>query len=223
MLFSSSCEEESKPDYSYENVVDSTFYCKVTIDDETHIFDNHYRNSEVTLSVGDSILFGFDFHYGNELENSRGRFTITFRKLFALKDLENIYEFEDEWYFDNCLEQHEFLSIFQEENLQYSKIYEEEYQLVEATEGISIRFNGYGETDWLTDFTTLHLDNESIDSFYENAYFNVTNLEILDEENIIIECTFNLEIFSEHSIDDKKNLSNGYFKGYFRNLSTNCR
>ncbi|MBI9056101.1 MAG: hypothetical protein JEY96_19930 [Bacteroidales bacterium] len=221
VLFGSSCEEESKPNYSYENVVDSTFYCEVTIDDENHIFDNHSKGGAGYCSVRDSIYFYYNFNFGNRLENSCGPITITFCKFFAIKDLENSYEYEDRWYFDDCLEQHEFLSIFQEENLQYSR-YNLDEQLL-ASDGISIIFNGYGGTMWLTTNTALYLDDESIDSFYENANFNVTNLEILDENNIIIECTFNLEIFSEQLIGEKKNFSNGYFKGYLAKPYTNCR
>ena len=217
MLFGSSCEEDSKPYYSYENVVDSTFYCEVTIDGETQIFDNQLRNSAVDIRVRDSILLGFDFNYGN----SGGLFTIRFYKFFPIEDLENLYEFEDEWYFADCLEEYEFLSVFQEENLQYCKYNYDEERMV--SDGISILFSSYGESIWLTEYTALYIENESIDSFYENANFNITNLEILDENNIIIECSFNLEIFGEYAIDGKKNLSNGYFKGYYTNLYTNCR
>lgn len=228
ILFIFSCndkDETPKPVYSHETVVDSTFFCSVMIENEEHIFDEHIRFDGHSIQGSDSILFYFEFQFENEVQSEagikNGKFVIMFCKVYAIADLENFYEEEGELYFIDCLEQHEFLSIFQEENLQFCKYNSEKER--EIPDGISIIFNGYGDTMWKTNYTALYLDNESIDSFYENANFNVTNLEILDENNIVIECSFNLEIFGWRSISYRKNFSNGYFKGYLKNPYTNCR
>jgi hypothetical protein len=224
MLFISSCEENeenNEPEYLYENVVDSTFLCEVTIEDETHIFDEHKEFIGHSIIGQDSVLLYFEFHYENNKDDRQGEFIIQFCKFFAIEDLENKVEIEDEWYFFDCLEQHEFLSIFQKENLQFCKYNLDKERQV--SDGISIIFDGYGDTMWKTNYTALYLDIDSVDSFYENANFTVTNLELLDENNIIIECSFNLEIFGWRSVLHRKNFSNGYFKGYLKNPYTNCR
>jgi hypothetical protein len=114
----------------------------------------------------------------------------------------------------------EFLSIIQDPNPKFARfdIFQEGQRDRMLSDGIRIDYTEYSCLFWGTYWTAYHFMNtDSIQNFYNNAAFSLTNLKILDDCNIIAEGEFSLNMHSNYS-PVCKNFSLGYFKGYARNI-----
>lgn len=213
-LLFNACTKENKikADYSFEKVVDSTFYCTVKIGDVVHKFPYHIKALGHSQSGKDSVIIGYFFRFVDSKKQSLEDFTITISKAFKIKDLANSIKRGNQYIMGN-LSNEEFLSIFQQANYSFSTYDPNYFQCMdcELTSGISIVYNAGSLTK--TSFTAIYLDQDSISSFYKDSKFSITNLQILDDSHIVIEGNFNVKIFT-WGAGKYKRFSEGYFKAY---------
>lgn len=109
----------------------------------------------------------------------------------------------------------EFLSIFQQKNIPFSTYYTNYFQCIdcELKAGASIYYEEFGYGLWKTSFTAIYLEKDSVSNFYDDCSFTITKLQVLDDNHVVIEGSFDVKIFNWYSGEFKR-FSEGYFKGY---------
>lgn len=212
-----SCKDDNhiKPDYSFNKIVDSSFYCTVKIGDVVHKFPYHIETWGYSSNLNeDSVRIGYFFSYVDSTKLGAEDFSITISKTFRNRDLKNSIKI-DSIYYSGRLSNDEILSVFQQGNYSFST-YNRNYDQCtdcELTSGISIVYDEFWGSLWKTSYTALYLNQDSIDSFYQDSKFSIINLQVLDDSHIVIEGTFDVKIFNWYS-GKYKRFSEGYFKAY---------
>lgn len=213
LIFLTACKKQ-EPDFSFEAIVDSTFFCKATINGETLIFPYHNRPTFGTEIFGDSILIKAYLNFSESEDPYDNFLVITIIKKYRISDLtftineygipKNTGEISNE----------EFQSMFYEGNYRYS--YTDCSEECNKREGVELLVHDFKGTTYKTELLHKFVDIENSIFFYENAGFTVTKTERLSKDVITLEGEFNVEIYSSYG--DIVSLNNGYFKAYCNNI-----
>jgi hypothetical protein len=195
-----------KTDYSFNTIVDSSFYCSFYIGSEYHKLP-YQLNLNMTFRIPqkDSTTLGYYFGYIDSA--TRDKFTLTLSKKFIIT---NNSEFDfntpilDDLVLSNLNQKKNNLSI----PFKWS-IYDDNAS--DSTAGFSITFNDLDASTWGTRYVINNLPQDSIKSFYQDCGIYITSIKILDKNHYIYEGSFNAKLFSnwQHTYI---RLSNGYFK-----------
>lgn len=208
----------TEPDLTYDAVIDSSFYCEIKIGDTSHKFNTNGQPGGISgvLASDDSLFFGFSIQYVDTTDKGIENIRLQVSKTFNINDLEFKFEVDEGNYACDNLSNSEFISIFQQEQFEFSSYSSDAYRSRLST-GVDLEYENFWGSMYNTSYCSLHLPKDSINEFYKNSDFEITGIEILSNEIIIVEGSFNVDLFNWVG-SEVENFNNGYFKAYVYNF-----
>ena len=189
------CKKDS-PDLSYEAIVDSSFKCEATINNEKFSFPFHDRPTFSSQEINDSILITANLTYWEEPNNYLARMmTISISRKFKLSELTYAYDSNGQLYSGGGLSHKEFSTLFHSGKYAYS------YtncinNICNKSGGASVEIRFYHGSLFNTDFLNKLIDNAHKNAFYQNAEFNLTEVNKLGDGVVTLEGTLKTGIYS---------------------------
>ena len=214
ILFFVSCEKE-KPDFSYDIIVDSSFFCEATVGGEHLTFPFHDRPTFGTEIYGDSILIKAFLNYRESDAPYVNLFWITISKKFKISELTYAINNNGIPYSAGDISNEEFESIFKNgsNNYSYLDCFSNECN---KSDGVEISLDSYLGTTYKTEYTGKFVAKKDLNTFNETADFEISKMEWLSKDVVIIEGEFSTDIYSFNG--DLIPIRDGYFKAYCNNI-----
>jgi len=191
-----SCKKESV-DLSYETIVDSSFNCEATINNEKFSFPFHDRPTFSSEEINnDSVLIVANLNYWEEPNNYLARMiTISISKKFKISELVYAKNNNGQLYSGGELSHQEFSTIFHTGKYPYS------YSNCVSNScnklgGASIEIRFYHGSLFETDFLNKFIDNTHKYAFYQNAEFDLSKVTQLGDGVVTLEGTLKTGIYS---------------------------
>lgn len=208
--------KKDEPDLSYDAIVDSSFYCKATVNNENLIFPFHDRPTFGTEIYGDSILIKAFLNYRESNDPYANLLWITISKKFKITELTYSINNYGIPYSSGDISNEEFQSLFQNQTNHYSYF---DCSSIECNklDGVEISLQSYKGTTFKTEYIGTFVNNEDLNSFNKNTDFKINKLEWLANDIVILEGEFNTDFYSFYG--NLISIRDGYFKAYCNNLN----
>lgn len=189
------CKKDSV-DLSYEAIVDSSFNCEATINNERFSFPFHDRPTFSSEENNDSVLITANLNYWEEPNNYLARMlTIRISKKFKRSELTYARYVNGQLYSGGELSHKEFSTIF------HSGKYAFSYtncinNICNKSGGASAEIRFYHGSLFDTNFLNKFIDNPHKNAFYQNADFNLSKVTELGDGVVTLEGTLKTGIYS---------------------------
>jgi len=229
-------DTDNNEEISFDSIVDTTFISNISIDEEKYLFIKHTHTDAFSRrpSGSDSIIFGFSLFFETESKES---IIISISEDFNVDELGLQFEGNSKSVSNNYLPSQAFIDIFSKKYFDFAKFrymdnggYWSDYYETSATHGMGLNWfqNVAGASICFEDQAELYdtkylgasISEDSINTLYSKSYFEITNLTVLNECNLIIEGSFESYIYSYYGI--QLHLKCDYFKGYVGNVIQPC-
>ena len=207
--------KKDEPDFSYDSIVDSSFYCKATVNNENFIFPFHDLPTFGTEIYGDSILIKAFLNYRESNDPYANLLWITISKKFKITELTYSINNHGIPYSSGDISNEEFQSLFQNQTNHYSYF---DCSLPECNklDGVEISLQSYMGTTFKTEYIGTFVDKENLNSFNKNTDFKIDKIEWLAKNVVVLEGKFNTDIYSFYG--NLITIRDGYFKAYSNNI-----
>ncbi len=216
LIFTLGCSKDKNPEITYDLIVDSTFFCEADINDEHYNFPFHDRSTFGTEIYGDSIVIKASLNYGESDHYTANRFWINIVKKFKITDLKYTINNNGTPFNSGDLSNEEFQSMFIQGYNSYAYLDCSDNECNKSS-GVELTVDSYHGTIFKTEYLSYFVNREDAKEFYNDAIFNITRLEWLDDSAVLLEGNFSTNFYSFYG--NAISIKNGRFKAFCKNIT----
>lgn len=210
------CKEEDDLVFLYEDIVDASFYCNMTVNGEEVSFPFHDRPTFGTEIYGDSILIKAFLNFAESDDPYVNQFAISVCKKYKISDLMFTVNDNGNPYNAGVLSNEEFQIFFNVDKYNYSYL-DCSVTSCNKSEGIELTFDSFYGNTYKTEWLYNSADKTEALLIYKNANFSITKIEWLSKDAVVFEGEFETGIYTFNG--NEISITNGTFKAFCRNIT----